>query len=132
MKTTSTSIILFLAIAFLSCQKHDNSLESVNNIIVANGKIKNPTWLVHIVDSVAHLYKPSPVTHEFPYPWVYSVSHKDQEYILVVDGFNSCYTCGNLFFSVSGDYIHASDYPNTGLYEKLSEEENRTLIWREE
>lgn len=129
MKTISKFIILFLAIAFVSCQD-DDKVES--KIIVNKGQIQSPKWLIHVIDSAAHTYNPSPVTGEYPYPWVYSVSYHNQEYILVEDMLESCYTCGNLLFNSSGDPIKASEDIGSGLYWDLLEKGNRTLIWQHE
>lgn len=128
MKTKSTLVMLLLAIAFVSCQKDmKESYMAENAIVVANNQIKSPGWLIHTIDSVAQSYLPSPTTNEYIYPWVYTVSHENKEYILVYDMLNSCSYCGILFFTLSGNPIQLPDE----LYMELVQKENRVLIWKE-
>ncbi|MDR2911426.1 MAG: hypothetical protein LBV47_08735 [Bacteroidales bacterium] len=129
--------ILILAVVFAACQKDiiENEGITINSeeIVVVDNTIKSPQWLINVLDDIAHKYQPSPETGEYPYPWVYSVKHKNQGYVLVSDMLESCWTCGQLFFTLSGKPIEYSSTDDlfSGLYYELSMEENRTLLWRQ-
>ncbi|WP_455634047.1 hypothetical protein [Parabacteroides sp.] len=122
MKTIGKTIFLFLVISLVSC---GDDTEIVN---VSGDRLEGPEWLVQVVDSVGHTYNPSPVTGEYPYPQVYLVSYKGEDYFLVEDMLESCLTCGRLYFKASGDPVVAPEGTDTGLYWELWQAE-RKLIW---
>lgn len=135
MKATSKfTIIILFAIAVAACQNDSNDDRKIdsNEFVVANGMIQSPQWLAHVVDTVARRYNPSPETGNYPYPWVYSVKYNNQDYFYVLDGLNSCSTCGTLFFTLSGEPIEGfPGKPGENLYRELSAAiEDRTLLWR--
>lgn len=98
---------------------NSNELLSSSEIVIKDGVITHPKWLVKAVDSVAH----SHVAGEgYIYPNVFSLIGEGKEYILIFDGLNSNASEGNMLFSLSGTLI--KDYPN-----KLIETDNLNLIW---
>jgi hypothetical protein len=129
MKTTSKLGILFLAFALMACRKETNEInEEIDNygsaidvVKVAYGMIQSPQWLVDEVNRIADLYSPTPHTGEKLYPWVYVVTHRGQDYIYVMDGVNSCYVCGNLYFTLSGKPVEPQPDIMSGLYGELEE-----------
>jgi hypothetical protein len=134
MKTISKFVIFFLVtIALTACQDDtgQETIHSVSDIKIANGMIQSPEWLVNEVNSVADQYQQVP-GGEKPYPWVYLVKYDGQEYILLSDFLNSCWTCGHLYFTLSGDTVYPESDPRLGLYGALEEarEENAVLLWR--
>lgn len=124
MKTVYKFIVLFLIFTHVACKDDfDNNVEKTDSGSVS--AVLSPQWLEHKVDSIARTYNSSPETGEYPYPWVYSVKHNKQEYILILDLLNSCWTCGHLYYTNSGEFIE----PLSDLYISLEAEENRTKLW---
>jgi len=134
MKTIFKSCILFLSYAFLfvTCQNDmdftntniiDEAITDSKDIIVADGFIKNPKWLAHIVDSIGRHYQPTPGTGQLLYPFVFAVQHKNQEYICVCDAFSSA--CNNHYYTLLGNLVD----PHSGYWFDLDEEKERTLLW---
>ena len=93
-----------------------------DEIIIADNFIQSPQWLVHAVNGMAHTIPSGGKL----YPSVYSLKYNEQEYILVWDMVNSCWVCGNLYFTCTGDPINWSS-----LYEELMNfpRDNYILIW---
>ena len=132
MKWIGLALLLGI-LAGTACNKQDDViLTSSHDIVIANGRILSPKWLVHEMKAMADRYNPSPGTGEKPLPWVYAVEHQGKEYILLLDGLNSCWTCGLRCFTLSGDRIEPDpNNPLSGLYGDLSNEKGRTLLWRQ-
>ncbi len=124
-----------LAFALTACQKNtgDGIVPDGGEpfeVTIEDNTITGPQWLVHTVDSVADTYRPAPAGGRI-YPSVYGVEYGGQDYIYVVDWLESCWTCGNMYFTLSG----ASVDPGTSLYEELTEARPRDgyrLLWRQE
>ena len=110
MKKVLYYLIIMLAFTLNACdnemdnrQGGDNEiLTSSSEIVIKDGKITHPKWLVNAVDSVAHSHVKGT---DYPYPWVYSVPKDGKEHILVFDGVNSCWVCAFLFYTLSGERI---------------------------
>lgn len=101
-------------------QGGDNEiLASSSEIVIKDGKITYPKWLVNVVDSVAHSHVKGA---DYPYPWVYTLEKEGKELILVQDGINSCAACSFLFYTLSGEQI--ADIPTEWLTI-----ENLDAIW---
>jgi len=75
MKTLNFLTILFLIVA---CSKTDEIICS--QVVVNDGRIKSPQWLVNKVDSITAL-NPA-LSRE---PWVYTVNYEDEDYIVIWD-----------------------------------------------
>ncbi|MDD2951570.1 MAG: hypothetical protein PHC95_00150 [Parabacteroides sp.] len=84
-------------------QGGDNEiLASSSEIVIKDGKITYPKWLVNAIDSVARSHVKGA---DYPYPWVFTLEKEGKELILVFDGVNSCLTCEFLFYTLSGERI---------------------------
>ena len=120
--------VSFLFIVSTACQKdNDESIES-NEVVIVDGVIKSPKWLINKVDSIAHSYTPG--EGGYLYPFIYSVKYENQEYIYINDGLNACWICGNLFYTLSGEPIGGEpNDPTVDLYNELFGESDRTLLW---
>lgn len=110
MKKVLNYLTIMLAFMLNACdnemdnrQGGDNEiLTSSSEIVIKDGKITHPKWLVNAVDSVAHSYVKGA---DYPYPWVFTVQEDGKEHILVWDGTNSCWVCAFLFYTLSGERI---------------------------
>ncbi|MDR2911425.1 MAG: hypothetical protein LBV47_08730 [Bacteroidales bacterium] len=127
MKTICRLLILVLAVVvFAACQKDIIENNGINKgseeIVVVDNTIKSPQWLINVLDDIAHKYQPSPETGIYPYPTVYSVEYKGEEYILVSDVWSA--TIGQYFYTLSGEPVDMF----SDLYEVLSDA-NRTHLW---
>lgn len=128
--------MLFPALALAACQQDPvEETTTVGDITITteNGMIRSPKWLVDKVEEVADRYGLTPSGGGI-YPWVYSVTCNGQVYILLFDVFNSCWTCGLLYFTLSGESIEPDGDPNSEtLYNRLEEArlETGALLWRQ-
>lgn len=139
MKTTVRFLLLSLVIALSACGndldnegiKNNNQIE-MEGIIVSNNQIQSPEWLIHIIDSVASTKVPGANGTKL-YPWVYTIEHNSQTYVHVMDYTNSCHSCGNLVYTLSGEPIVPAVGTNNSLYDLLTEldSDHRTLVWRQ-
>ena len=118
-------------------QGGDNEiLASSSEIVIKDGKITYPKWLVNVVDSVAHSHVKGA---DYPYPWVYTLEKEGKELILVQDGINSCATCSFLFYTLSGEQIVDiptewltienldAIWPNLNVRQKLGEQPPQSI-----
>lgn len=120
-------IVAFIALFINACNNDTEIIEENSNekllssseIVIKDGIITHPKWLVKVVDSVAH----SHVAGEgYIYPNVFSLIGDGKEYILIFDGLNSNASEGKMLLSLSGTLI--KDYPD-----KWIETDNMNLIW---
>ena len=139
MKTTVRLLLLSLAIVSSACSNdldnegiEDNNPIEKEGIIVSNNQIQSPKWLIHVVDSMASARVPGANRTKL-YPWVYTIEHNSQTYVHVMDYTNSCHTCGNLVYTLSGDPIVPTTGQSNSLYDLLTEldSDHRTLVWRD-
>jgi len=134
MKTILKSCIIFWSyvLLFATCQNdmdftnaniNDDAITNSKDIIIADGFIKSPKWLAHIVDSIGQHYQPTPETGRLLYPFVFAVEYKNQEYLCVCDPFSSA--CNNHYYTLLGNFVdpHSSDWFD------LDEAKERTLLW---
>ena len=76
-------------------EDNSNELLSSSEIVIKDGVITHPKWLVNAVDSVAH----SHVAGEgYIYPNVFSLIGDGKEYILIFDGLNSNASEGKCYY----------------------------------
>jgi hypothetical protein len=101
-----------------------------NEIVATQEKVLSPQWLANEMERAAHC--PTHGTGRMIYPWLYSVSHKEQEYILLTGMPHSDIIRGYRFFTCYGKRVEANpSTPLTGLYWDLLNESSRTLLWRQ-
>lgn len=137
MKTTVRLLLLSLAIVLSACSNDlnnegikDNNQIETEGIIVSNNQIQSPKWLIHVIDSIASTKVPGANGTKL-YPWIYTIEHNSQTYVHVMDYTNSCHSCGNLVYTLSGEPIVPTIEQNNALYDLLSDlESDRTLVWR--
>lgn len=126
MKKTASYLIIMLAFMLNACDSDIDNLKEGNNeiltssseIVIKEGKITYPKWLVNAVDSVAHTFIKG---DDYPYPSVSTLQGDGEEYILLTS-MSSCWSCGNLLYSLSGERIH--NFPNEWITM-----ENLDMIW---
>lgn len=100
-------VALFGCVAWSACQD-DNEERFVSkdgSVVVSDGKILKPEWLVEAVDSVGNSYSPSPYSDERYYPEVYLLRYQGEEYICIRDMLSSCSWCGMYLLTISGEPI---------------------------
>ncbi len=121
MKNVSKLFVLaaIIAIVVVAC-----SSEQIGEYKVDGRRITSPGWLEYVVDSVAHTYRPSPATGEYPYPEVCLVTYKGKTYIQVWNLLESCATCGNLIYDEYGNQI----LPDSELYQNISESKDKKKL----
>ena len=110
MKKVLYYLIIMLAFTLNACDNEMDNMQggdkeiltSSSEIVIKDGKITYPKWLVNVVDSVAHSHVKGT---DYPYPWVFTIQGDGKEHILVLDGVNSCASCGQLLFLLSGERI---------------------------
>ena len=113
MKKVLYYLIIMLAFTLNACDNEMDNMQggdkeiltSSSEIVIKDGKITYPKWLVTVVDSVAHSHVKGT---DYPYPWVFTIQGDGKEHILVLDGVNSCASCGQLLFLLSGERIENS------------------------
>ncbi len=135
MKTIYKLGIFFLVIAFTACQ---NDMDNINNpneelaesneIVIIDGVIKSPQWLIQVHDSISKLRIPYPDTKIEPYYLpIYSFKYNNEEYILIWDWYNSSILDGDFYFTLSGEQIDkGSDLFLTLMHDDKKE---RTCLW---
>ena len=115
-----------LLVLVIACNKYDNVTFNSSGIIVADGMIRSPEWLVKVVNGIADKYNRNPDTGKRIYSTiVVLIEHKNQKYLLVQDTLSSHSILGNRCFTISGEPIDSE----SSLYIALMGEENRTLVW---
>lgn len=127
MKKVLYYLIIMLAFTLNACDNEMDNMQggdkeiltSSSEIVIKDGKITYPKWLVNVVDSVAHSHVKGT---DYPYPWVFTIQGDGKEHILVLDGVNSCASCGQLLFLLSGERIEK--FPNEWITM-----ENLNMIW---
>jgi len=89
---------LYLSILFLAFACHKEPGKLACDVIIANGWVTSPAWLVNVIDHFA--YNPNPKTDDKIYPLLYSFTYNNQDYILVhlpthdiLNGKSHFYTC---------------------------------------
>ena len=130
MKSLKLFLITSLFCMVVSCNMQNDDFNSnefsSKDIVIKNGKIQSPKWLVQRVDSIADRYNRNPDTGERIYSSMVSlVEHKGEEYIYIMDVLSSSIFNGNLYFTMSGIPIE----PESNLYVELSQEKNRQVLW---
>ena len=122
MKKVLYYLIIMLAFTLNACDNEMDNMQggdkeiltSSSEIVIKDGKITYPKWLVNVVDSVAHSHVKGT---DYPYPWVFTIQGDGKEHILVLDGVNSCASCGQLLFLLSGERIEK--FPNECIRDRL-------------
>ena len=79
--------------------------ENSAEIVIKDGIIQSPTWLVNAVDSVAQSHQKG---EDYLYPSVYNIQEGTNHYILVWDLVNSNLHEGQLFYTTSGERMDLS------------------------
>lgn len=106
MKTTIKILFFSLTIALISCSEDLDEIEGFNNkqtitnehdIVIADGEIQSPQWLVEVIDSIEQKKQVA--------PWIYQIEYESEKYINVTDWTNSCWSCGELLFTLEGEQI---------------------------
>ena len=103
MKKVLYYLIIMLAFTLNACDNEMDNMQggdkeiltSSSEIVIKDGKITYPKWLVNVVDSVAHSHVKGT---DYPYPWVFTIQGDGKEHILDLDGENSCASCGQILF----------------------------------
>ena len=88
MKKVLYYLIIMLAFTLNACDNEMDNMQggdkeiltSSSEIVIKDGKITYPKWLVNVVDSVAHSHVKGT---DYPYPWVFTIQGDGKEHILV-------------------------------------------------
>lgn len=127
MKTICKLGLLFLAIAFTACQKGDIETKTVGDttVTIADGWITSPRWLVEQLGSMARPNSSNVKT----YPWVYSLKYKGNDYLFIWDPPSSDWERGNMFFTLSGEYIEMGLLSEQRAAMEGAKRETGVLLW---
>ena len=118
--------ILFLIFSCIACSKHNEKEINCNGITIIEDRISSPQWLVEKIDSINNL---SALGNREP--WVYSIKHNNQEYLLLFDSFHSILVNAHIFCTCFGHIVNWESENALWLdLFRLFNEGNRTLLWR--
>lgn len=140
MKTTIQLLLITALVVLAACSDDVNNLSGIENnltneqgVVISDGEVQSPQWLVEAIDSIEQRTRIA--------PWVYLLEYDGQKYVNVNDWTNSCWSCGELLFNMTGERIRpladeAESDPQesgepSGLYQAIMATKHfqEDLIW---